>query len=102
MRIVISALHCEIPDVLKERAEAIVERLGQLASRAVECTVVFANDHNAATAEVRLHVPRGKLFVAEGEGADHRTALDRAEEKLRNQLDKVVLKPRSRAKVDLA
>ncbi len=102
MHIVITALHCEIPDALKERAEAIVERLGQFASRAVECTVVFSNDHNTALAEVRLHVPKGKLLVAEAPGPDHRSALDRAEEKIRNQLDKSFLKPRARARADLA
>jgi len=32
-------------------------------------------------------VARGELLVAHGEGDDHRTALDRAEEKLRRQLD---------------
>jgi ribosomal subunit interface protein len=102
MHTVITALHCDIPDALKERAEAIVERLGQFASRAVECTVVFSTDHNVSFAEVRLHVPKGKLFVAQGEGADHRTALDRVEEKLRHQLDKTFLKSRARAKADLA
>ena len=102
MRTTITTRHCEIPGILKERAEALVERLGQLASRAVECTVLFEKDHQAPSAEVRLHVARGKIYVARGEGADHRTALDRAEEKLRNQLDKDSSRPRRRAKVDRA
>jgi ribosome-associated translation inhibitor RaiA len=41
-----------------------------------------------------LHVARGELLVARGEGDDHRTALDRAEEKLRRQLDKGSARPR--------
>lgn len=99
----ITTRHCEIPAPLKERAEAIVERLGQFAHRAVDCTVLFESDHNTAMAEVRLHVARGKLFVASGEGSDHRTALDRAEEKLRNQLDKAFTRNRSRkARADRA
>ena len=103
MRTTITTRHCEIPAVLKERAEAIVERLGQFAQRAVECTVLFESDHNTAMAEVRLHVARGKLFVAGGEGTDHRSALDRAEEKLRNQLDKAANRPRARkARADQA
>ncbi len=99
MRTVITALHCEIPDVLKERAEAIGERLGHLAPRGQECTIVFDSEapNSTATAEVRLHVPPGKLLVAKGEGVDHRTALDRAEERLRSQLDKVS-KPGVRAR----
>jgi ribosomal subunit interface protein len=103
MQTIITTRHCEIPAALKERAEAIVERLGQIAQRAVDCTVLFESDHNRAMAEVRLHAARGKLFVAAGEGADHRTALDRAEEKLRNQLDKANGRPRARkAKADQA
>lgn len=101
MQTTITTRHCDIPDTLKARAEAIVERLGQYTSRAVDCTVVFENDHNAAKAEVRLHVARGKLFVALGEGSDHRTALDRAEDKLRNQLDKAFTRSR-KARADHA
>jgi ribosomal subunit interface protein len=99
MRTVISVLHCEIPDALKERAEAIVDRLGHFASRAHDCTIVFdvVNGNSAATAEVRLHLPPGKLLVAKGEDVDHRTALDRAEEKLRKQLDKA-FRPRTDAR----
>lgn len=103
MRTTITTRHCEIPPALKERAEAIVERLGQFAQRAMECTVLFESDHNMAMAEVRLHAARGKLFVASGEGTDHRSALDRAEEKLRNQLDKAASRPRAgKARADRA
>jgi ribosome-associated translation inhibitor RaiA len=34
------------------------------------------------------------VLVAKGEGADHRTALDRAEEKLRRQLERASARPR--------
>lgn len=101
MRITITTRRCDIPDPLKLRAEALAERLGQLARRAMECAVVFENDHGTAACELRLRAARGKVFVARGEGADHRTALDRAEEKLRNQLDKEPTRPR-RARADRA
>jgi ribosomal subunit interface protein len=87
MQTTISARHCEIPDALRERALSVVERLGLLARRPVESAVVFGTDGGGHTAELRLHVARGELLVARGEGADHRTALDRAEAKLRRQLD---------------
>ena len=90
MRTIITALHCEIPEALKERAEAIGDRLGHFVSRAHDCTIVFDVEGANSTAEVRLHVPPGKILVARGEDMDHRTALDRAEEKLRNQLDKAL------------
>ena len=100
MRIVITALHCDIPDALRERAEAIGERLGHLVPRGHECVIVFDVEaaNSMATCEVRLHVPRGKWLVARGEDVDHRSALDRAEEKLKHQLDKAYNKPSARAK----
>jgi ribosome-associated translation inhibitor RaiA len=39
-------------------------------------------------------VARGELLVARGEADDQPTALDRAEEKLRRQLDKGTARPR--------
>lgn len=102
MQTTITTRHGDVPEVLKERAQAIADRLGQFASRAVECTVVFDTDHNIARAEVRLHVARGRLLVAVGEAADHRSALDRAEDKLRHQLDKAFLRSHSRARADQA
>jgi len=100
MRTVITALHCEIPDPLRERAEAIGERLGHLVPRGHECVIVFDVEgaSSMATAEVRLHIPRGKWLVARSSEVDHRTALDRAEEKLKHQLDKTLNKPSARAK----
>ena len=98
MQTTITARHCEINDALRERARAVVERLSTLAHRPMESTVVFDTDGGQATAELRLHAARGELLVARGEADDHRTALDRAEEKLRRQLDKA--SPRSRRSRD--
>ena len=100
MRTVITALHCVIPELLKERAEAIGDRLGHLAPRGHECVIVFDVEgaNSKATAEVRLHVPPGKWLIATGEDIDHRTALDRAEEKLKHQLDKLFDKPSTKAR----
>ena len=99
MQTTITARHCEIPEVLRERAMSVVERLGALAHRPIESAVVFDTDGGHATAELRLHASRGEVLVARGEGDDHRTALDRAEEKLRRQLDKAA--PRSRRSRDI-
>jgi ribosomal subunit interface protein len=100
MQTTITARHCEINDGLRERARTVVERLGTLAHRPVECAVVFDTDGALATAELRLHPARGELLVARGEADDHRTALDRAEEKLRRQLDKDRDNPRARRSRD--
>ncbi|HEX2450919.1 MAG TPA: HPF/RaiA family ribosome-associated protein [Gemmatimonadales bacterium] len=99
MQTTITARHCEVPEALRGRALAVTERLGTLASRPLEATVTFHADGLEQVVELRLHDSRGELFVATGTAADHRTALDRAEEKLRRQLEKANGRPRrSRAR----
>jgi ribosomal subunit interface protein len=96
MQTTITARHCEIPDALRERALTVVERLGGLAQRPMGATVVFDADGPNRTAELRLHLAGGDVLVARGEGEDHRTALDRAEEKVRRQVEKAARPRRSR------
>jgi ribosomal subunit interface protein len=90
----ITARHCEISDLLRERAVSVVERLENLASRHMDSTVVFDTDGIEQTVEIRLHVARGEVLVARAGGVDHRTALDRAEEKLRRQVERATSRPR--------
>ncbi len=92
----ITARHCEVSEPLRERAITVMERLGSLASRPMEMTVVFDADGSRQTVELRLHVARGEILIATGAGADHRTALDRAEEKLRRQVERVSARRRAR------
>jgi ribosomal subunit interface protein len=94
MQTTVTARHCEIPEVLRERAITVIERLGGQASRPIESTVVFDTEGLNQTAEIRLHLARGEVLVARGDGADHRTALDRAEEKLRRQIERASDRPR--------
>jgi ribosomal subunit interface protein len=96
MQTTITARHTEISEALRERALTVVERLGNIASRPIEATVVFDTEGLQQTAELRLHVPRGEVLVAKAEADDHRTALDRAEDKLRKQLEKASARPRRR------
>jgi ribosomal subunit interface protein len=90
----ITARHCEVSDLLRERAVSVVERLGSLASRPMESAVVFDTEGSEQIVEIRLHVPRGEVLVARAGGVDHRTALDRAEEKLRRQIERATNRPR--------
>lgn len=94
MQTTITVRHCEVPEALRERALAVSERLAQFAPRPLEAAVVFDADGLRQVVELRLHVARGETFIAKGEGADHRTALDRAEDKLRRQLEKANGRPR--------
>jgi ribosomal subunit interface protein len=89
MQVTVTARHCEITDALQERAEQVAQRIAALSHRPIGCTVVFSMDGQSSTAEVRLQDGRGDTLVASGEGPDHRTALDRAEERVKRQLQAV-------------
>jgi ribosomal subunit interface protein len=88
MRTTVSARHCEISEELRERAQSVLQRLTALVDRPVDGTVVFDVAPQIATAEIRIHSSSGELFVASAEDKDHRSALDRAEDKVRRQLEK--------------
>lgn len=88
MRITITARHCDIPEALRSSARARLERLGRLASRSHHLQLIFGAEHGRPTVEVRLHTNRRQVHVAAADGADHRSALDRAVAKVRRQLDK--------------
>src|SRR4051812_22452781 len=94
MQTTISARHSEVPEALRQRAITVVERLGKVTPRPMDMAVVFDTDGLEQTAELRLHVAGGEILVAKGEGPDHRTALDRAEEKLRRQVERASDRPR--------
>ena len=85
---VITARHCDVTPELRQRAAAIVQRISAFAGRPMETSVVFGVEAGQSIAELRLHVAQGDVFVARGEGPDHGTALDRAEEKIRKQLER--------------
>ena len=88
MRITITARHCEVPDELRARARTLLERLGKVAARPHDAQVIFAEDHGEAAVEIRLHTARSKVHVGKALAGDHRTALDRAAQRVRRQLDK--------------
>jgi ribosomal subunit interface protein len=94
MNTTITARHCEIPEELRDRARQVLDRVGAIASRPIEATVVFDVDGTLSLVELRLHLARGEWLIATGEAADHRSALDRAEEKLRKQAERASDRPR--------
>ena len=97
MQVTITARHNDLPDDLRQRAAAVVDRLARLANRPTSAHVTFDTDHQRATAEVVLNAARGVVHVAAAEAADHRTAFDRVAAKLRRQLDKQEVRPARRA-----
>ena len=87
MRITITARHCDVPDILRERARARLERLGRFAPRSDRAQIVFGAEKGKAVVELGLHAARGHIHIATAQGADHRTAFDQGIAKLRRQLD---------------
>ena len=88
MQTAITARHCEISDELRARTREVLARFGDFLQAPVEGTVVFDTLPQGAQAEIRLRGGRGEWFVATGEDKDHRSALDRAIEKIRRQVDR--------------
>jgi ribosomal subunit interface protein len=84
----VTARHCEIPDDLRQRALEMTEKLAKIAHRPQRMEVVFDEDHQRHVVELKMWLPRGQTLVASGEATDFRTALDRANDRLRAQLDK--------------
>jgi ribosomal subunit interface protein len=88
MKMIITARHCDIPDDLRERATELVEKTAKLAVRPHRAEIIFDDDHQKKIVELQLYLVGGQVRVCKAEASDFRTALDRALDKLRNQLDK--------------
>ena len=88
MPVTITARHCELPDLLRERAHEIATRLELRSGRAADVNVLFDVDAGVPTAELRFLAPGEAPILAAGRGDDHRSALDQAEGRLRRQLEK--------------
>jgi ribosome-associated translation inhibitor RaiA len=88
MPVTITARHCELTELLRERAQEIAERLEARAGRPSDVSVIFDLEAGVSTAELRLLASGQEPILSTGRGDDHRTALDQAEARLRRQLEK--------------
>ena len=88
MRTTITVRHTEVSDAIRTRAWQVMARLGRLSPHALEARVVFDQRPLTRLVEIRLHVRGGQILVGEGRASDHRTALDRALDKVRRQLSR--------------
>ena len=93
MQTTITARHCQITDALRDRAREVSDRLARHADRPIDGSVIFDVERNEQTVELKIHLSHGEVLVAAGTGTDHRTALDRAEERMRRQLERGRLAP---------
>ncbi len=97
MRTTVTARHCDIPEELRIKAETLIAKVAKAAHRPQRAEVVFDADHGQKVVEIQLYLPRGQVKVASAEADDFRSALDRALDKVRNQLDKNPRHPARRA-----
>ena len=88
MKTTVTARHCVIPEEIRTRAADVADKLARMAHRPQRMEIVFDVDHQRRVVELKMWLPRGQTLVAAGEETDFRTALDRAAEKLRSQLEK--------------
>ena len=86
MNTTITVRHCELPAATRERLEQVAARLEGLTARVLDITAVCDMDGDDSTVELRLRLGGGDVLVAAASAGDHRTALDRAEDKVRRQL----------------
>lgn len=88
MPVTITARHCELPDLLRDRAREVADRLETRAGRAVDISLLFDVEGGVPTAEIKLVAAGEEVLLAAGRGDDHRSALDQAEGRMRRQLEK--------------
>ncbi|MBA2292844.1 MAG: HPF/RaiA family ribosome-associated protein [Gemmatimonadales bacterium] len=101
MRTTITGRHVAVDEALRTRATEVLERLGGLTSRAVEATAVFDIVAGHPAAELRLQCAGGPTLVASADGTEHRSALERAGERLRRQVTRFTSRAR-RVRHDVA
>jgi len=88
VQITVTARHCDVPDEIRTRAEDVAGKLARLAHRPQRMEIVFDQDHQRRLVELKMSLPRGQTLISTAEETDFRSALDRAAEKLRSQLEK--------------
>jgi ribosomal subunit interface protein len=96
MRCTITARHTEIDDDLRAHARELVEKVSKLSRRPQHAQVTFTEDAGLAGVEIELHAPRGRVYVAKAQEADHRSALDQVIARLKRQLLDEKASPRPR------
>jgi ribosomal subunit interface protein len=76
MKIRIAARHCDVPDVVRARAEDQLEKLTKYEPRLTAAEVTFEVEKHLKKVEAVLSVERGEPVVAGGEGTEFREAVD--------------------------
>jgi ribosomal subunit interface protein len=88
MDITITARSCTIPDSVRERAEARVDRLHRYEPRMSGGNVIFEEEGLERRVEIRATVDGAPTQVAEGDGESFAAALDKALDRMARRLKK--------------
>lgn len=86
MDVTITALHCTVPDSIRELTERRMAGLERYGRRAMSAAVSFANDHGRKTCEARIGIAGGPPRIATATAPTFRAALDLAADRLERQL----------------
>jgi ribosomal subunit interface protein len=76
MRVQITARRCDIPDALRARTEAVVQKLSKYDARVSAADIVFEEERHTKKAEAILSVDRDDAVIARAEADDFVAALD--------------------------
>ena len=87
MELVLHSHNATVSEVIRDRAERLVQRLALRLGRVINATVRFKDDGPLRCVEIELHAAGGKRIVAEGTGRYFGPALAHAGARLRAQLD---------------
>jgi ribosome-associated translation inhibitor RaiA len=87
MELVLHSHNATVSDVIRDRAERLVERLAPRFGRIVDATVRFKEDGPLRCVEIEFHAAGGRRIVSEGTGRYFGPALGHAGARLRAQLD---------------
>lgn len=88
MRVRITERHCNVPSNVLERTEQQLDALEKYDPRASSADVVYEEEKHLKKSEIIAHIDGAGPVIATGQGAEFRTSLDQALDRLRRQLRK--------------
>ncbi|MDH3224550.1 MAG: HPF/RaiA family ribosome-associated protein [Gemmatimonadota bacterium] len=88
MKIEITARHCELDDVVREKAESLAKKWPRYDGTSSHARIVFEATGAAHTVDIQVSRDRQEPVAVRGEGADFRSALDEADDRIRRILRK--------------
>lgn len=94
MRVQIVQRHCDVPEVVRSRAERKMEKLSRFDSRLSAAEVVFESENHRKRAEAIISVDGDNAVVAHGEGNEFRASLDQ----MMDRLSRIVRRRRSQVR----